>query len=518
MSLGLTRIALTALVCASCGTSEPTTSGPSAALTAPPAVPPVTATPGATAAPPSGSSPAGSPSAASSQLPATSGTWVIEERMDLGRAAPRAVAISGGDVGPWVLVVGNDGAGCVRPDAGSTEVYTGNGNQIATLEPALERFAMVPLADGRALVTGGVTRGTPAGRSSAKTYIFRPFLAGSDPAAPPTWTPVASMSVPRTYPFAARLQDGRVLVAGGYDLSAGTVVGASAAPSIALAAYPPRVILADGPAYMEIAPALATAEIYDPATDTWSATGPLHYASFGSTAVTLADGRVLVVGPSPYDELDFYQIVTSGEGGGVEIYDPQSGRFSLSSSIPALDPASLIPPDLPVTSEEVTNLGTLLPLDDGGALLVGMTTSWESVTSTDEWDGTVIRTLRMDPRTGDWTEIDRRTVGQAGGHVNEGALAARLADGRVLVAGGWLAGEEVASDEAWLYDPRATTWTALPPMPVHRAEGVAVDIVEYPGDESVLLVGGLSEHRGPVCPAGATGIATVVRFSPAAVP
>ena len=41
---------------------------------------------------------------------------------------------------------------------------------------------------------------------------------------------------------------------------------------------------------------LATAEIYDPATDRWSAANRLRTARAGHTATALADGRVLVVG------------------------------------------------------------------------------------------------------------------------------------------------------------------------------------------------------------------------------
>ncbi|MFP2934237.1 kelch repeat-containing protein, partial [Pyxidicoccus sp. 3LG] len=41
---------------------------------------------------------------------------------------------------------------------------------------------------------------------------------------------------------------------------------------------------------------VASAELYDPTTDTWSATSPLAEARYSHTATLLADGRVLVVG------------------------------------------------------------------------------------------------------------------------------------------------------------------------------------------------------------------------------
>jgi hypothetical protein len=61
------------------------------------------------------------------------------------------------------------------------------------------------------------------------------------------------------------LADGRVLVAGGSDLSGG----------------------------------LATTEIYDPAFLTFSVTGPLPAPEPDATATLLVDGRVLIAGGSP---------------------------------------------------------------------------------------------------------------------------------------------------------------------------------------------------------------------------
>jgi endoglucanase len=63
---------------------------------------------------------------------------------------------------------------------------------------------------------------------------------------------------------------------------------------------------------------------------------------------------------------------------------------------------------------------------------------------------------------------------------NEGAGAATLGDGRVLVVGG------AASSSAELYDPLANGWSAAAPMPVKRNFPAAASL---PGDR-VLVVGG----------------------------
>ncbi len=84
----------------------------------------------------------------------------------------------------------------------------------------------------------------------------------------------------------------------------------------------------------QVVPALATAEVYDPATDTWSATGPMRYARFGAAAVTLADGRVLDrrvararmtrrAGTTSDVRIDERARET------YEMYDPRTGAFSL---------------------------------------------------------------------------------------------------------------------------------------------------------------------------------------------
>ena len=110
---------------------------------------------------------------------------------------------------------------------------------------------------------------------------------------PGTFTATGSLALGRTYHTATRLQSGKVLLAGGTDLSA----------------------------------SLQTAELYDPATGTFAPTGSLVNARQKHTATLLADGRVLLVGG----------IV--GAGGSTtlttaELYDPATGTFALTTGNP----------------------------------------------------------------------------------------------------------------------------------------------------------------------------------------
>ena len=213
------------------------------------------------------------------------GHWETAGTMAIGRFAPHAVPLADGST----LVVGNDACqrgslgctcwDCVRDDSVATETWdpsTNSWSMAASLNKPRAAFAVVPLADGRVLVTGGVNAGiTNDGylgvghQSYSSTYIYDPRRPGEG------WTKAALLGTARTDPLAAVLPDGRVLVAGGYYLS-GETSRIDTGPETVLAAYrptpasvpmPPGAILADADPGTPIA-ALATAELYDPVTDT----------------------------------------------------------------------------------------------------------------------------------------------------------------------------------------------------------------------------------------------------------
>src|SRR5207247_802269 len=99
-----------------------------------------------------------------------------------------------------------------------------------------------------------------------------------------------SLATARYLPTATLLPNGKVLVVGGNDTS-----GVS----------------------------LASAELYDPASGTWTATGSLGDARSDHTATLLPNGEVLVAGG------------TNGTDGVVtseELYDPASGTWTATGS------------------------------------------------------------------------------------------------------------------------------------------------------------------------------------------
>jgi hypothetical protein len=433
--------------------------------------------------------------------------------MPAARWGAQAVRLGDGSV----IVVGGSG-NCVLAGFARSQVWdprAGTWTVGPTLNAPRSQFAAVPVGSGGVLVTGGISAGTASEygdgqehhRSFSSTYVYDPAVAAAG------WTRQGLLHQARTLPSAATLSDGRVLLMGGYYLggSEGWAPATAALASYAGPAMTPAGDLArvfadiDPPA---VVPAYATAEVFDPATGSWARTGAMRYARVGAPAVTLADGRVLVAGSQFGGDAWSGQSwnythpgVPDGALATAEVYDPAGGRFHLTGDLPPIDWAPLGRwGPYPVVSRGVGWPGSLVALDDGGALLVGEETEWW-IPAVDK-GGTVVRTLRFEPGTERWTEIDRviteagsedaepptRDEVLLGGHTPRGAKAVRLADGRVMViagqAGGWYGSP--TRDTVLLYDPDADTWWSLPALPEPRSGADAVRL----DDGSVLLAGG----------------------------
>ena len=392
-----------------------------------------------------------------------------------------------------VLVLGNGEAsdGLEVPTSGEVwDPKTGSWTPTANLNKVRREFVAIALGQDRVLVAGGLNNDDPpASYSSAYIYDARPGREG--------WSKTGLMVAARTGPSAALLPDGRVLVAGGY-FYVHSIANRDAAPAI-LAAYRPGLFDVDMP---PVGAALATAELFDPVTGTWSTTGPMNYARYGAKAVTLADGRVLIAGSVRGDvQIDPNAFDTA------EIYDPATGRFTLVGRLPAIDRAGLEAlgepgaNPMPEGDGEPAGVGTLVATQDGGAVLIAQTRWWKHVAD-------MTRSFRFDAGTGAWSEIGQTYVfvgeptrvplWSKGVRDLSGAFVASIADGRILVAGGGGPNEfdingfneTRTTAAAELFDPATNTWSTLPPMPEPRTNGSVVSL----SDGSVLLVGGHNEN------------------------
>jgi len=265
---------------------------------------------------------------------------------------------------------------------------------------------LIALLDGRALVAGGNERSADL-RVLANADLFDPVTE--------QWSPAPSMSTPRQGAAGTLLADGRVLVAGGALSNAGTGF-------------------------------LASAETFDPTTDSWSPAASMNEPRVTGTATLLVNGKVLVTGglvPSPSP----FVIARS-----AELYDPQRNEWT---TIP------------PLSTPRASHTATLLK--DGRVLVVGGQTDGSSgVTGTAEI---------YDPTSNSWSSAGS-LLGARFGHG-----AALLHDGRLLVAGGGAIGTEI-------YDPARNTWSQAAPMSIERGFVSAVTLA----NGEALVAGG---NRAP---------------------
>ncbi len=214
------------------------------------------------------------------------GTWSSTSPMTYQRAAHAAVRLPNGRV----LVV----SGTSMPSA--TEIYDplagGRASTGALVHPGLFLPTLTLLPNGKVLVRG--VAGT--------TYVTELF----DPATG-LWSSAGTPTEPRYFHTATLLSNGLVLVTGGIRPSPNPMV--------------PQTTI-------------ASAELYDPSTNSWTTTGSLNVGREMHTATRMTDGRVLVTGGvAPYGTVI----------GASEIYEPTSQTWtSTSASIQGFHQAVLL--------------------------------------------------------------------------------------------------------------------------------------------------------------------------------
>jgi N-acetylneuraminic acid mutarotase len=216
---------------------------------------------------------------------------------------------------------------------------------------------------------------------------------------------------------------------------------------------------------------LAVAELYDPATNTWTATAALAPAAarYGQTANPLPNGKVLVAGGGK--AVAGY---TTDVFKNAYLYDPVLGIWALTGSM---------------KTARVNFTATLLA--DGRVLVTGgysrdPLTGRDSITKTAEI---------YDPATEAWTDTAPMST------IRKRHTATMLANGKVLVVGGETS-DGIATNLAELYDPATGTWT---PAGALAAPASYHTTTRLPNN-MVLVVGGKN---------GSTTLATAQLYNPA---
>jgi hypothetical protein len=336
---------------------------------------------------------------------------------------------------------------------------------------------------------------------------------------PPRWLPAGSTIEPRGDHTATALPNGTVLVAGGLlgerlhvtELFDPVTLSWNRTGNLTQAhGGTTATLLADGRVLLA---GVGRAETYDPRTGTWTATGPMIEERYGHTATLLPDGRVLVAGgvlvPADNSEGDTLD--------GAELFDPSTGTWEATGSMidaRSFHTATPLPngrvlvaggvfaaaPDAPsigLSSAELydpatrtwtetkpmhvrrlNHAATLLP---SGVVLV----SGGRQGPLNELASPLPSAELYDPAIGAWTTTGQMHVGRAW------HAATALDDSTVLVTGGAIhkGPEALASTER--YDPASGQWIVAPPVTHTRLNHSATLL----SDGSVLIVGGVAGAR-----------------------
>lgn len=255
------------------------------------------------------------PLAASEVFEPRFGSWTDWAELNQPRRGQRAVALKDGSV----LVAGGIARGELLSSA---EVHGRSAGspwrEVERMRQSRLGHTMTVLPSGRVLVTGGTGGSANSGRGG---QTVRPVASAElfDPESR-TWDDVGRMRIPRFEHSASLLADGRVLIAGGIGVRRGEAGPVSSAEVFdpvtrrfsrvrdmatvrtdhaAVTLEDGRVLVVGGD---DGRMALAAAEIFDPARRTWSKAAPLERSRRGHSATRLADGTVLVTGGESFVE------------------------------------------------------------------------------------------------------------------------------------------------------------------------------------------------------------------------
>jgi N-acetylneuraminic acid mutarotase len=291
------------------------------------------------------------------------------------------------------------------PTATAVPTPAGSWSPAASMSTPRNGLTATLLASGQVLVTGGLASDDPDS-VVASAELYNP--------AKKSWSRAGSMSTKRLWHTATLLDSGKVLVVGGCTNPAGNST-------------------------------LASAELYNPATNGWSVAGSMSGPRVVHTATLLNSGKVLVVGGAG----------TGGYLASAELYDPATNSWSPAASM---------------SISRGYHTATLLP--SGQVLVAG------------GFDGGVLASAELyTPSSNGWAPAGSMSTGR------DGHTATLLPSGQVLVAGGFdINGDVLASAE--LYGPATNSWSAAGNMSVPRLAQTATLL----NSGQVLVAGGVATY------------------------
>lgn len=361
--------------------------------------------------------------------------------MDFPRSGHPAVRLVSGDV----LVTEGSGTSAELYDPAAREwELTGS-----MVEPRGGSTATL-LGEGKVLVAGGNTRNLGAiGERLREEGVAVTVAELYDPSSG-SWSLTGSMLSIRFDHTATLLENGKVLVVGGWNPASREVNGSAelfdpvtgtwsltGSPAVARQSGHSATLLQDGKVLVtggfttaRSDEVTSSAELYDPATGTWTATGSLAHPRANHTESLLEDGTVVVTGGRRPDGV----VV-----GSTELY--AAGIWAAAGSL---------------NTPRALHSATVLP--DGRVLAAG---GYDGSASGEPTSSSEL----FDPATQTWEAAGFMGTARAD------HSATLLADGTVLAAGGIGPGGFFHVASAELYDPSAVSSTPLVVDDVSVTEG-----------------------------------------------
>jgi Kelch motif len=316
-----------------------------------------------------------------------------------------------------VLVAGglDTATGHVLASAELYDPHTGTFSSAGLMSSPRSSFTMIEAGNGQVLAMGGYDdQGVP--QSSADIY---------DPTSG-AWSSAGNMTVARSSHSAVALADGRLLIVGGYSKIGALTVSATT--------------------FLVNTAPLASAEIYDPESKTFSATGSMLVPRAGAGITRLLDGTVFVVAGLTSLSSPYYT-------GTSEIYSVEGAH---------------------------ANTFTADATEPGGAVGAG----WAVTLNSGEVLTTAPLAALFDPATHAFHATASEQLGTGAGGI-------LLGDGNVFLGGGMLGG--AASAQTELYVEASSAWEPSANLTLPR-QGAAFARLD---DGRVLLAGGcLSQACG----------------------
>ena len=248
-----------------------------------------------------------------------------------------------------------------------------------------------------------------------------------------------ALAIPRFDHEAVLLDDGRVMVGGGFSGIANNNV---------IIQYP-----------------LGLVQLYEPETRMWTMVEPIEGPGFLYSMIKLPDGRVLAAGLGGGEEQDT---------GMASVFDPVAESWTLLSG-----------------SSSPRSIPSLALLADGRVLVAGGL-DYSDPTSLYSSPEPVNVVEILDPRTGDWKQA--AAMNQA----SEEQWLFSLSDGRVLAIGAARDGSSDPTAHAEVYDPTTDTWTLITSLDLHYPPTHAIEL----SDGRLLVFGVLSDYEGQFPEAG----------------